>query len=77
MDTGEVLLQGTVPRGLHAKRNSSCLVTVLHRPWADGAGQTGQDFLRGREEATEKDDSKQLQHRHLQKTPLLARETLG
>lgn len=51
------------------------LVTILHRPLADGAGQPGQDFLRGREEATEKDDSKELQNHHLQKIPWLARET--
>lgn len=51
------------------------LVTVLHRPWTDGTGQTRQDFLGGREEATEKDDSKKLQYRHLQQSPLLGRHT--
>lgn len=75
--TQEVLLPIRVPQSFQSKHSFEVffVVTILHRLRADSTGQARQDLLRGREEATEKDDPKKLQNHHLQKIPLLARET--
>lgn len=52
---------------LKASMTHVVLITFLHCPWADGAGQTGQDSPGWREQATEKDNSKKLQQLHLRR----------
>lgn len=64
------LLGATVPPSA-ATKHPVFPVTFLQGPRADGAGQTGQHLPGGRQQPAEEENSKELQQRHLQKTPLL------